>query len=367
MLKKNKGNAVSVLMIIIIIAIIAIGVFLFFYIQSEEIEVPNFVRNFIETDQEKVVDETGNEVLKNPLEDLSNVETPHATASGYYFSQLNSYAKVIYQALESNIENLKTGTYTIKLGDQFDSILDQEDGMQQLNQIYQNAIDAFIMDHPEVFYLDITKMIMVVNTKTSPFSKTYELQISPDQNQSYLAEGFSNKQDVDNAINQINLIKNEIVANATGTDYDKIKYVHDWLVEDLNYDQTLAKPNIRNVYGAFINHEAVCEGYAEAFQMLMNEIGIPSVMVVGTGTNSNGQTESHAWNYVQLEGKWYGIDTTWDDPVVIGGGRQTSQMRMQYFLKGSTTFNESHHASGQVSEAGMIFTYPTLETSDYRS
>ena len=35
----------------------------------------------------------------------------------------------------------------------------------------------------------------------------------------------------------------------------------------------------------------------------MDELKIPCVLVSGTGTNSNGQTESHAWNYVQLDGK----------------------------------------------------------------
>lgn len=61
----------------------------------------------------------------------------------------------------------------------------------------------------------------------------------------------------------------------------------------------------------------------------------------GTATNSQGETENHAWNYVQLNGIWYAVDCTWDDPIIIGNGKINESIKYQYFLKGSKEFNTS--------------------------
>ena len=97
----------------------------------------------------------------------------------------------------------------------------------------------------------------------------------------------------------------------------------------------------------------------------MNEIGIDNVIVIGTGTNSSGQTENHAWNYVKLNEDWYAVDITWDDPIVIGDGILPEKSKYQYFLKGSETMNQNHVTSGKFTDAGQVFTYPTLSKNDY--
>ena len=97
----------------------------------------------------------------------------------------------------------------------------------------------------------------------------------------------------------------------------------------------------------------------------MDELNIPCVLVSGIGTNSAGETEAHAWNYVQLNGAWYAIDVTWDDPTIIGNGRVRKSTYTKYFLRGSKSFNKTHFANGQVSEGGSLFIYPELSTEDY--
>ncbi len=67
--------------------------------------------------------------------------------------------------------------------------------------------------------------------------------------------------------------------------------------------------------GVLLDGTGVCESYALAYQMLLGEIGIPSIYTVGYARG-----ELHAWNLVQLGGDWYHIDATWDDPV--GGGNE---------------------------------------------
>ena len=71
------------------------------------------------------------------------------------------------------------------------------------------------------------------------------------------------------------------------------------------------------------------------------------------------------WNYVKLDGNWYGVDVTWDDPIIIGGSL-TNNVRHTYLCKGSNVFNKTHTINGQISQSGIVFVYPNLNTSDYK-
>ena len=147
--------------------------------------------------------------------------------------------------------------------------------------------------------------------------------------------------------------------------YQKIKTIHNYLVDTIEYETDLSKNHLYDIYGALVQKRCVCEGYSKAFQYLMNEIGIENTIVIGIGTNSKNQTESHAWNYIQLNDNWYAIDVTWDDPIIKGGGKLTNKARYEYFLRGSETMGEKHVASGKFTEDGQIFQYPTLSQNDY--
>ena len=97
------------------------------------------------------------------------------------------------------------------------------------------------------------------------------------------------------------------------TDLQKIKAVHDYLVSTVAYDfENLQNGTIGRTsytaYGALVEHSAVCQGYALAFQVLMERLGIDSLFVSSKAMN-------HAWNQVRLGGEWYHVDCTWDDPV----------------------------------------------------
>lgn len=94
------------------------------------------------------------------------------------------------------------------------------------------------------------------------------------------------------------------------TAYEKELALHDYLVEHVEYDTTRSGEDCHTAYGALINGTAVCDGYAESFQTLMEMVGIQCHRVVGTGNQ-----EPHSWNIVLLDGAWYNVDVTWDDPV----------------------------------------------------
>ena len=69
---------------------------------------------------------------------------------------------------------------------------------------------------------------------------------------------------------------------------------------------------------------ASCEGYARATQLLMEMQGLPCYIVTGEASNLAGFTGGHAWNKVRIDGAWYHLDSTWNDPVTEDGGHVTS-------------------------------------------
>lgn len=284
----------------------------------------------------------------------------------YLYSQLGENGKIIYEKLYENKENLKTGTYTIQFGNAFYDILSQENGSDKLQEEYQTAIEAFTYDNPDVFYIDVTKMYINIETIQKIFSTKYNVYINSAKDPTYLLDGFTSKEQIDQCESQVIAVKNQILNQIAGkNDIEKMRYIHDYLVDTIEYDQTFVGKNIYNIYGALVSKTCVCEGYAKASQYLLNEAGLENVIITGTATNSDGKTENHAWNYVNIDEKWYAIDTTWDDPIIVGGGKLTNTIRYRYFLKGSSTMNKNHFISTKFTSGGQDFEFPKLSITDY--
>ncbi len=100
---------------------------------------------------------------------------------------------------------------------------------------------------------------------------------------------------------------------ATGKDeYERELLLHDALAKRVTYQEG---EDAHNAYGALVKGKAVCEGYSRAFQYLLYQSGIQCLMAEGSSINpSTGLSESHAWNVVCVDGQYYHVDLTWDDP-----------------------------------------------------
>lgn len=282
----------------------------------------------------------------------------------YYYNQLDEYGKIIYNGFEENIENMKTGTYTIDFGKDFNDLLNSDGGDKKLNIAFQSAWNAFTYDNMDLFYIDIEKLTLTTRTTSFAGFKTHKVSLSNGENYSYLKEEFSNKDEIEENLEQINKIVKEIIDEVNGySNYEKIRNVHNWIIDNVKYDANAEEPY--SILGALIEGKAVCEGYARSFKYIMDNLQIPCVLVSGTGTNSQGETESHAWNYVQLDGKWYAIDVTWDDPVIVGNGYITEDVKYRNFLKGSDSFFDNHDEDGYLSENSQKFKFPELSKEDY--
>lgn len=165
----------------------------------------------------------------------------------------------------------------------------------------------------------------------------------------------------------------EIVREAKNqpTLYDTVLYVHDTLIDNTVYDEetagyatddkpeTTGDPFSYTAYGCVILKKAVCQGYATAFQNIMQQLGIPCGMITG---DANG---SHAWNLIMLEDDYYYMDLTWDDPV-----SKTPIKRHTYFCVTSQdlcnrTVDETCFAPKTTATAYNYFVYNGLYFTNY--
>ena len=126
------------------------------------------------------------------------------------------------------------------------------------------------------------------------------------------------------------------------SDYDKLRTIHDYLVNHITYHQDGTYTS-HSAYSALIRGYSVCQGYAGLFQRLCREVGIPCRYITGYAG------EAHAWNIVYLDGYWYNVDVTWDDPV--GGS-----LRHTYFLKAPADFMD-HARDAEYDTAEFHNTY----------
>ncbi|MBE6847094.1 MAG: hypothetical protein E7503_03040 [Ruminococcus sp.] len=109
---------------------------------------------------------------------------------------------------------------------------------------------------------------------------------------------------------------------------------HDALVNRCAYNDTVySAAENHSAYGALINGNAVCEGYAEAYQLLMDIAGIECLYVEGDAS------ERHGWNMIRLEDGYYHVDATWDDPVAEGGAQH---LLHDYFLVDDEKIGVTH-------------------------
>lgn len=132
---------------------------------------------------------------------------------------------------------------------------------------------------------------------------------------------------------QITAAREQVEAQDTA--WAKARAANDWLCNSLTYaydasgapDDSMAS---HSIVGAFDERycAAVCEGYAKAFQLLMNAAGVVNAYIIGLG-NGGG----HAWNMAQMDdGYYYYFDVTWND----------STSSDKYFAAGETSFSKNH-------------------------
>ncbi|ASR45929.1 transglutaminase domain-containing protein [Paenibacillus kribbensis] len=143
---------------------------------------------------------------------------------------------------------------------------------------------------------------------------------------------------VDNTVQDVlsNIITNDM------TDHEKVKAIHDWVVLNLKYDVPQQK---YTAYEGLTTGSTVCQGYSLLTYRMLERAGIENRIVQGV---AGGQ--DHTWNLVLLDGQWYHLDTTWDDPVPD----RANVVNTSYYLLTDDELSQDHT---------WVHKYPAASTS----
>lgn len=134
--------------------------------------------------------------------------------------------------------------------------------------------------------------------------------------------------------------------NPTGTDYQKVRKIYDWICNNIDFDyEHLEDKNYRikhSAYAALVDRQAVCSGFGMLLYRLALEAGVDCRYIVGNeGT--------HAWNIIRIGDRYYNLDASWDTELTPSTYR--------YFLRNDDTFYD-HYRNPEYKTKSFYASYP---------
>ncbi|MDD7077947.1 MAG: transglutaminase domain-containing protein [Lachnospiraceae bacterium] len=175
---------------------------------------------------------------------------------------------------------------------------DSGDIMSKVNaDDFWKAYYAILADHPEIFWVGSSAQIKESGLTKEVVSYSFETTV-PTEARASMKENLEAA--ADGCIMQI---------SADATDYQKIKYVYEYLIDTVEYSSGSA--DSQNIQSALLYRASVCAGYSKAFQYILNRMGLFCTYVTGTIKDGG----DHGWNMVRIGGNYYYVDVTWGDPV----------------------------------------------------
>lgn len=198
----------------------------------------------------------------------------------YAYSKLNEEEQLVYTQI---LGILDTFSSDVKVSSTDTELIDR-------------AFNSVLMDHPELFYISgysYTKFVRGEKLEKITVTGTYTMSESQ----------------AEKAMERINQYTDKCISEYTkgGDDYQKVKYVFEYLIKNNEYD--LTAPNNQNLLSVVDEHRTVCQGYAKMTQYILGKMGVFCTLCEGVVKGS----EPHVWNIVQIGGKYYHVDTTWGD------------------------------------------------------
>ena len=232
-----------------------------------------------------------------------------------YIRNLSDTQKQVAQTL---VDGMKAGQSEIELN--------QPIQLDEISELYQRLKLA----DPELFFLADQQ-----NYEYSPL--TQEVKVFHPNYIEY-DDGLT----IPQRIEQLRQLRNSIIQDWHGRgEYECSVLMNDYLVDTITYQPQAAHEH--NLYGALVERQAVCDGYALAYKYLADGLGMDCVVITGSAYEDKAgyqqgmsQLQSlnaqqimqwdsgyrHAWNAIQIDGHWYYTDVTYNDPVSLDHDEQ---------------------------------------------
>lgn len=259
----------------------------------------------------------------------------------YYYSQLSSSEQIAYQAMFDCITTLVSkwncGSFS--------------------QDTLKKAYDCLILDHPELFWSNsFTYVTSYVNNVISGHYVEFEYTMS--------------RSEIEQTNSEIEQALVDIVQEI-GTiepNYETIRKVYVWMVENCQYDKTNMD---QSLYSVLVKRSGVCASFSKAFEFILQCLGIPCVAVNGRLKQGSGLLGSsnlgHEWNVVKINGSWAHVDIT----SAVSLYNSTGSLNYDYFCC-TTDFLQNTHVIENVAdipqcndESLNVFKYYELELSEY--
>ncbi|MBQ9997196.1 MAG: S-layer homology domain-containing protein [Clostridia bacterium] len=186
----------------------------------------------------------------------------------------------LYEAMVSGAESADLSPYKIDTKD--------------IGQVYSDVILA----SPELFYMDNT-VTYFYNSREQVTSVEFNYRMEPEERGAALQ---MYEREVDYIVSLVDPAMSEA---------EKALFVHDYLLASYSYDTDVANFDALSL---FRERSGVCQAYSLAYMAVLRELGMDAVMVTSDEMN-------HAWNLVEVDGTWYHVDLSFDDPSPDRMGR----------------------------------------------
>ncbi|MEF9935510.1 MAG: transglutaminase domain-containing protein [Clostridium sp.] len=259
----------------------------------------------------------------------------------------NKEVKIIVKK-EKFYNSKNTRTLTVYTNDYNDFYRAVDNGIKNVEEsIVLNISKSYIRGGIEEFkkvFLGIADLVA-----TGSFIDSYTIYYDPTGSSNVytvelnygrpIDEVRRKSKEVDEAVNAIT----PKITSRNNTDRQNIRAIHDFIINNTAYNidgvnnDTLEIED-HTAYGILIKQVGVCDGYAITMRKMLDTIGIENMVVIGTGDGV-----PHAWNLVKLSGKWFHVDSTWDDPIYYENGNQVQILGDEYFMRQDSFMKQTHN------------------------
>lgn len=160
---------------------------------------------------------------------------------------------------------------------------------------------------------EFKKVISTLNNFVHPYNSSNNVKIS--YGGDYKIGITINRAYTQDEINEINNKVDKILNDNVNNNMppkEKIRVIHDYIIDHTEYDKLKYENKnddtykSNTAYGVLIEGYGTCNGYADAMEIFLDKMNIINYKI---------SNEEHIWNLVYLDGKWYHLDLTWDDPI----------------------------------------------------
>lgn len=220
----------------------------------------------------------------------------------YYYNQLDATEKEIYNNLIKCKESFLNGQSIVFIINYYGT---GTPDYSYYENVVKRSVRAFTYDNPEA----------------TIWFENYEREFLRSSEHTYIVlkpkgsdKSNLDPQNIRPAISNFENICNDFVNSLSGTDEEKLRAIHSWLVSSCTYDYSLTRPNTATAYGTIVEKNSICSGFAHAYKYVADLADLDVLYVTGSLCNlKTGVSTPHAWNIAYIDNKYYLIDVTVDN------------------------------------------------------